>query len=114
MPLIGSLAEITSPVVLPFWQQHLKQHKDKALTDRILNGLQYGFRVGYQRKSGQLQQAKSNMMSARTHGGAVDEYLRQEEEAGRVAVAGLATRRSKQFTDLAEPYWPGLVQRKAE
>ena len=48
-----------------------------------------GFKIGYQRNAGCLQQARSNMILAMLHKTVVDKYLRQEEDAGRIAMAGL-------------------------
>lgn len=111
-PLGSSLAEIMSPVVIQFWQEHLRRHKNKMFATLILNGLQQGFKIGYQRNAGRLQQARSNMILAMSHETVVDEYLRQEGR--RKDSNGGTSRRDGRFPDSSQPHRSHPLERKRE
>ena len=41
------LAEVNAPLQLPVWKKYLADHLDVAFRDYILEGIQEGFKVGY-------------------------------------------------------------------
>ena len=51
----------------------------------VLDGIRYGFRVGFDAALVQLQTKSSNLRSCFDHPDVVDAYLAQEVQAGRVA-----------------------------
>lgn len=61
----------------------LQNHPDKMFVKYILNGMKFGFRIGYTRGS-QLKPAKKNMTSAKEHPDIVSSYLAEKCKQGRV------------------------------
>ena len=79
----AALSSVTTPLVIPAWEQALETHPDRAYAKYILHGLQFGFRIGFNR-SHSLQSASANMLSARLHPVVIDEYLGKELALGRM------------------------------
>ena len=92
MPPNPQLREITTPLQLQAWQVMLQGHPDKVFVQYILNGIEFGFRIGYTWGS-QLKAAKKNMTSAKEHPDIVSSYLAEECKQGRV-LEPLSTRRA--------------------
>ena len=79
------LQTISSPLQdhLSAWQLALGSHPDKAFISYILEGINCGFRVGFD-YSRALCPARRNMPSTRDHGEVVESYLAGEVPAGRI------------------------------
>ena len=84
-PLPEGLEQITTPLQLPFWRKHLSQHPDQQFATLVLQGIEYGFKVGFQWGSHTLHSKQSNMVLAKAHPSVVTEYLEQEVKQGRIA-----------------------------
>ena len=65
------------------WQAGLAAHPDREFAAYILEGLQYGFRVGFDHTK-PLKPASKNMPSAQLHPEVIDQYLAKEASAGRI------------------------------
>lgn len=57
---------------------------DKEFVTYILQGINNGFHIGFDRKSSKLRQAKGNMNSTRLNLTAVDSYVEAEKHEGRL------------------------------
>ena len=66
---------------LPAWQASLSSHPDKDFATVVMDGLQYGFQVGFDH-FGRLQLARRNMPSVEQHPEVTDRYLEAELTAG--------------------------------
>ena len=86
--LPSSLASITTPVNLKYWEKHLRSHRDDAFSNLILRGLEGGFRIGFQWDKIKLRSAKRNMKSADERQEVVTAYLDKELQADRIALVG--------------------------
>ena len=65
------------------WANTLQTHPDKAFRRYIIDGLSYGFRIGFNRCTS-LSAAASNMHSARLHPEVITHYLQKEMSLGRM------------------------------
>ena len=63
------------------WESALSAHPDRAFARYIADGLQNGFRIGFQRRS-PLRSATANMESARQHSDVVRRYIADERQKG--------------------------------
>ena len=66
------------------WEWYLRDHPDAAYRDYIIQGLQQGFRVGFQYGRCHCTGASANMQSAVRQPEVIDEYLAREVRLGRV------------------------------
>ena len=82
-PLPEALYQINTPTKVEVWQRELEGHPDKAFSHYILQGLEQGFRVGFEYSSSLLP-PKRNMLSATQHREVVSDYLREELALNRV------------------------------
>ena len=73
---INQLCKVASPLSdqLRAWRRRLTTHPDQVFASYILDGLQCGFRIGFD-YSCPLTAAKRNMPSALQHPDVVDAYL---------------------------------------
>ena len=62
---------------------YLETHPDKVFVERLLQGITYGFDIGY--KSPNTSHISPNLASAHAHPDIIDAYLCKECEAGRMA-----------------------------
>ena len=62
----------------------LTSHPDRHKVDYVLNGLRFGFHLGFQPHLCKLKSAASNCPSANEHPAVIDEYLNKEVCLGRV------------------------------
>ena len=74
------------------WQVSLSSHPDKDFATVVMDGLQNGFRVGFDH-SELLQPDRRNMLSAEQHPEVTDRYLEAELTAGHIL----------------SPFSPGLI-----
>lgn len=87
-PLTGlprGVLEITSPLNPAAWSVYLRLHPDQAFSSYLLDGLQHGFRIGFDYTTSCVP-CWSNMKSARDNPLVVSSYLQEELRLGRVAV----------------------------
>ena len=104
------LQEVRTPLQLQAWAQALRHHPDQEFAHYILQGIQQGFHIGFDRQVVQCRSAKRNMLSAEQNPGVVDRYLQKEREAGRIVgplphpVAGFQISR---FGVIPKPHQPG-------
>lgn len=81
----AQLQTVSSPLWdhLSAWQLALGSHPDKDFISYILEGINCGFRVGFDH-SRSLYPSRHNMPSAKDHGKVVESYLAGEVSAGRI------------------------------
>ena len=79
------LREISSPLTrrLPQWSRALVGHPDQAFAQFILEGIEHGFRIGFDHAS-TLVSATRNMPSAREHPDVITAYIEAEVLEGRM------------------------------
>lgn len=73
-----------SPLHHEAFAHELASHQDQQQASYVLQGIQHGFRLGFQ-PSFLLKSAKKNKQSALLHANMVDKYLANEVMLGRVA-----------------------------
>ena len=74
-----------SPIRVDKLRQEVLTHPDQSFVTYILDGLQNGFRVGFNPASVSLKSATQNMPSASLQPSVIDDYLSTELAKGRVA-----------------------------
>ena len=77
------LSAVSTPLAADAWAAALHNHPDTAFAAYIINGLQQGFRVGFNRAS-PLKAATKNMSSALSHPSVISDYLAKELSLGRL------------------------------
>ena len=75
------LMRVVTPLRVKAWSRALKSHPDQALARYIVNGLQKGFRIGFDYSS-PLKAAATNMRSAYLHPDVIGEDLQKERTLG--------------------------------
>ena len=81
--LLPPVARVT-PLKPDAFAEELRLHPDQALASFVVNGLRFGFRLGFQ-QNGPLKSATRNKPSAYQHPRVIGEYLANEVALGRVA-----------------------------
>ena len=76
---------IQTPLVLANWVKLLANHPEKEFTQFILNGIQLGFRVGFNYSQQVLKSKSRNMLSTLDHPAVVEAYIHNELTLGRLA-----------------------------
>ena len=80
--------EVRSPLrgKLHVWKETLLQHPNRELAEYVLEGIEKGFRIGFNHQSHRhlLQAAGRNMPSAGRHADVISDYLREETTTGRI------------------------------
>ena len=74
-----------SPIRVEKLHQGVLTHADQSFVTYVLDGLQNGFRVGFNPASVSLKSATQNMPSASLQPSVIDDYLYTELAKGRVA-----------------------------
>ena len=82
-PRLPVLSAVKTPLNVAAWRSALSSHPDPALARYICQGLEQGFRVGFQRGS-PLKSAARNLVSASLHPEAVNEFIAKELSLGRL------------------------------
>ena len=77
------IGTVSTPLQISAWTKLLQNHPDSCYVDYLLQGIQNGFHIGFDR-SRVLRSAKSNMKSAKDHPEVVQDYLQAECTEGRV------------------------------
>ena len=73
-----------SPLLLAAWSAALRSHPDADFTGYLLDGIEQGFRIGYNYHSQPCQSAKQNLPSANDHPRIIADYLSSEVAKGRM------------------------------
>ena len=76
-----SVTHIVTPLKLSAWRVVLSEHPDIQFATYILNGIEHGFRVGFERPR-PLRSAESNCPSAAAHPQVITEYIEKEDSLG--------------------------------
>ena len=66
------------------WSHHLVRHPDKEFVRYIMEGLCFGFRLGFDHVRYSCVRARGNMASTRQDSNLVSSYLDEERSLGRV------------------------------
>lgn len=74
-----------SPLNVVEFSRALAGHPDPQRVSYVLDGLQYGFKLGFQQSRLKLKSTKKNKLSATQHPTVIDDYLANEVALGRVA-----------------------------
>ena len=83
-PLIhGILSRIKTPLQWQEWDKSLLHHPDQQFRSYIVNGIHYGFQVGFN-YSQTCQRSKNNLPSCREQPQVINNYLAVECAEGRV------------------------------
>ena len=80
---VPALSVISTPLTRDVWVEVLASHPDQAFARYICDGIEHGFRIGFQRGY-PLRSATANMESAHQHPNVISEYLRKELSLGRM------------------------------
>ena len=103
--------EVVSPLKWEVWLKALSGHPDRNFVAFIVDGLRYGFRIGFGYTSCSCRSAQRNMLSAYQHPEVIEEYLEEECRQGRVLgpfkageIPGLHISR---FGVIPKPHKPG-------
>ena len=79
-----TLAQVSTPLMIPAWERALSNHPDRDFVSYILAGIRCGFRIGFAYSLHTCQSTKRNMQSAKDYPHIVEEYLAMEVKAGRI------------------------------
>ena len=79
------LTAISTPLNLSKWQSELQGHPDTRFAEFITQGIQYGFRIGFNYSLQNLKPHKKNLRSATEHPSVVDAYIQNELSQNRLA-----------------------------
>ena len=77
-------ARSISPIKLQNFEMLLASHPDRQKVNYVVNGLRFGFTLGFQPQSCKLKSVTSNCHSAYEHPTVIDDYLTKEIKFGRV------------------------------
>ena len=80
-----SAMKITTPLVQNSWRLGLQEHPNQQLAQFFLNGISEGFRIGYGSDARSPRSSKRNLQSALLHPEVIDDYIKTEVSAQRVA-----------------------------
>ena len=85
VPIPPEVTCINSPLVprLPHWVHGLRHHPDREFANCITDGIQFGFRLGFDYSS-PLRPAQRNMPSAAAHPEVISRYVENEISGGRI------------------------------
>jgi len=66
------------------WAHYLSKHPDQRLAHFLAEGLERGFRIGYNHSQAGLKKAGSNLLSAFRNQDVVSSYIKEEVSLGRL------------------------------
>ena len=96
-----SLRLISTPLVREEWRAEMSNHPDKDFVAWLEQGLEQGFRIGFDYESMKVgSKATKNMHSAVTHPQPIDKYVQGELAAGRM-IRLAESEADQQFTSAA-------------
>ena len=76
--------QTNTPLNIRAWEAELRAHLDRKYIQFLLEGIQQGFRIGFDYSNHSCSSVSSNMKSASVHPESIDKYIREEVEAGRI------------------------------
>ena len=79
-----ALGMIATPLIIGAWRAKLGVHPDREFVAWLIDGMERGFRIGYDYSRGGGGRAGKNMRSALEHPQPVDQYVLGEIAAGRI------------------------------
>ena len=77
------ISGLSTPLHLLAWRRRLGTHPDKDYVNYILNGIEYGFRIGVD-DTRVFKSAGQNMLSAKQNPQVIEEYLQAEVARGNI------------------------------
>ena len=81
--LLEQLRRIITPMHGEIWKQELADHPDRAFSTLMVQGIEEGFRIGFDPSRAQLQSTERNMLSATEHAQVVSSYLADDVNCSR-------------------------------
>ena len=81
-PLAPALSCITTPLIIDNWSAYLAPHPDRDYVQYIINGINNGFRIGFEYSTVKCMSSKSNHPSANDHPAVISTNLQQEVRKG--------------------------------
>ena len=109
-PLPEKLTKVTTPLKACVWRSELADHPDGEFADYLLEGIQHGFRIGFNFAHYTCTSVKRNMLSAIQNPGVVEDYIAKECILGRIVgplPEGLAKIQINRFGVIPKPHQPG-------
>ncbi len=85
-------ANIVTPLKAAAWKKALATHPDQSFAKYIVEGITQGFHIGFNWWAYKAKGAQTNMRSAMEYPGPVNDYLKTELAAGRIAKLDKETR----------------------
>ena len=82
-PLPLHVSDVSSPIQIQFWYEHLQHHPDRQFAELILTGLSQGFHIRFNSQS-RLRLTTSNHISAIEHPDVVSTYIQDEVARGQI------------------------------
>ena len=83
-PLPPNLQQVQTPLRVVQWCTVLASHPDQRFARYILDGIEKGFRIGFDSLQHSYTPCKGNMLSILAHPQVVQDYLEHELEEGRI------------------------------
>ena len=99
-----------TPLKVAAWEYHLRAHPDREFVQYLLEGLQHGFRIGFDYGKCKCRSAKCNMLSATQNPEVIQQYLTKECSLGRVLGPfdkGSMDIQVNRFGVIPKPHQPG-------
>ena len=81
--LLGNNSPLAALAKLTAWSAHLASHPDVSFSSYILEGIESGFRIGYN-YSARRRSASHNLLSSIERPEVIHSYLLKEQENGRI------------------------------
>ena len=79
-----AMNEVVTPLSWQAWDSELAGHPDQRFREYVVNGLRYGFRVGFDYTHTSCRKSDGNLASVRNQPQIVRDYLAEECAQGRV------------------------------
>ena len=99
---------VVTPLRREEWEKELSRFPDREFVKFLLDGMAYGFRIGYKREVAPLVIANRNMLSAKANPAVVEDYLAKEVMLDRVvAVSAEAKVHVSRFGVIPKGSQPG-------
>ena len=83
-PIAPVLHHVRTPLRVDQWQLVLATHPDRDFVGYLLEGMQAGFRIGFNYTMHSCALTRGNMLSTLDHPEVVAEYLENELKEGRI------------------------------
>ena len=107
-----ALGVVSTPLIASAWEAELQSHPDCEFADFVVDGIMWGFRIGFDYSWRIGGGVVHNMRSATEHPEPIHRYLQEELHAGRVVrlngreegVSGIHVSR---FGVIPKPHQPG-------